>query len=284
MLLGPVWFGTRSIWNWGLAFLILETFGWVQLEGSQIEGTLAFRKKQLEAALEKGSCVYRRIESLEANIGDIPMEAVRAEESGFLHVSLLVIKTVQAAMANMILERRFSAWLSDRTLSAGMAMRYGAGDCLLSTVTHYSFPGISLFTDFPTRQAIRMTSISCQGAVTNGEALFDAITFGIRLVLDFLEVVFVTTPWFVIISFIVLLTGLSAGIRTAIFSASFLAYIGLLGFWEKAMTTLALLGTAACLSIVIGIPLGMYCARRDRFSGLFVRSWISCRQCPPLFS
>ena len=52
----------------------------------QIEGTLAFRQKQLEAALEKGSekaDVYRRtVESLEANIGEIRMEAVRAEEAG----------------------------------------------------------------------------------------------------------------------------------------------------------------------------------------------------------
>ena len=30
------------------------------------------------------------------------------------------------------------------------------------------------------------------------------------------------------------------------------------------MTSLALLGTAACISISIGIPLGMYCARRPR--------------------
>ena len=31
------------------------------------------------------------------------------------------------------------------------------------------------------------------------------------------------------------------------------------------MTTLALLGTAACLSILIGIPLGMFCARCSQF-------------------
>ena len=208
------------------------------------------------------------------------MEAVRAEEAGIWIfagglVVLLLVKFVQAAMANMVLERRFSAWLSDRALSTGLAMRHillAVGFNLLiiaATVTHYSFPTLSeLFTDFPTRQAIRMTSISgvewlFTAAVTNGEAVFDAITYGIRLVLDFLEIAFVATPWFVIISFIVLLTGLSAGIRTAIFSASFLAYIGLLGFWEKAMTTLALLGTAACLSIAIGIPLGMYCDKNS---------------------
>ena len=316
-ILGPVWFSSRAIWNWGLAFLILETFGWVQLiRGAfgdlaaaarerieQIEGTLAFRQKQLEAALEKGSekvAVYQRtVDSLEASIGEIRMEAVRAEEAGIWIfasglVLLLMVKFTQAAMANMILERRFSAWLSDRSLSPGLAIRHillAIGFNLLiiaATVIHYSFPTISeLFTEFPTRQAIRMTSISgvewlFTGAVTNGEALFDAITYGIRLVLDFLEIAFVATPWFVIVSFIVLLTGLSAGIRTAIFSASFLAYIGLLGFWEKAMTTLALLGTAACLSIAIGIPLGMYCAHRDRFYR-FIRPIMDFMQTMPAF-
>ena len=40
------------------------------------------------------------------------------------------------------------------------------------------------------------------------------------------------------------LTWLTAGIRTAVWSgaSSYLAYMGLLGFWEKAMTTLALIG------------------------------------------
>ena len=101
--------------------------------------------------------------------------------------------------------------------------------------------------------------------VANGEVMFDFVTYGIRMILDALELVFVKTPWIVIASLIVLLTWLTAGIRTAIWSTSFLAYMGLLGFWEKAMTTLALLGTAACLSILIGIPLGMFCARRPRF-------------------
>ena len=316
-LLGPIWFSARSIWNWGLAFLILETFGWVQIiRGAfgdlaagarerieQIEGTLVFRQKQLQAALDKGSEkaeVYRRtVESLEANIGEIRMEAVRDEEAGLWIMlsglaALLLVKFVQAAMANMILEKRFSNWLSNRSLSSGMTLPYfglAVGFNLLiitATVVHYSFPNFSdLFTDFPTRQEIRMGAIGgvewlFAAAVSNGEALFDAITYGIRLMLDFLEVAFVHTPWFVIISFIVLLTGLSAGIRTAIFSASFLGYIGLLGFWEKAMTTLALLGTAACLSIAIGIPLGMYCARRDRFYS-FIRPIMDFMQTMPAF-
>ena len=105
-------------------------------------------------------------------------------------------------------------------------------------------------TEFPTDPAIRLHTISIverafDFAVLKGERIFDTITFGIRSVLDALELLFVNTPWIVIISSIVLLTGLSAGIRAAIYSTAFLAYMGFLGFWVKAMTTLALLGTAS---------------------------------------
>ena len=112
--------------------------------------------------------------------------------------------------------------------------------------------------------------------------MFDAITFGIRSLLDALEVLFVNTPWMVIAAFIILVTWLTAGIRTAIFSGAFLAYMGLLGFWEKAMTTLALLGTAACLSIVIGISLGMFCARRPRLYS-FIQPIMDFMQTMPAF-
>jgi glycine betaine/proline transport system permease protein len=67
--------------------------------------------------------------------------------------------------------------------------------------------------------------------------------------LEEVEMIFVETPWMVIASFIILLTWLSAGLRPAMYSGVFLLYTGLLGFWEKSMTTLALLGTAACFRI-----------------------------------
>ncbi|MEM9814393.1 MAG: ABC transporter permease subunit, partial [Pseudomonadota bacterium] len=192
-------------------------------------------------------------------------------------VLLIVIKLVQATVANWALERRFSEWMSDRTIRAGMPQSQIAFSAafmaviVLTSVIHYSFPGrFAILYDFPTDPEIRLVSIRSveaffNWAVLTGEAFFDGITYGIRLILDALELVFVSTPWIVVASLIVLLTWLTAGVRTAIYSAAFLSYMGLLGFWEKAMTTLALLGTAACLSIVIGIPLGMFAARRPRF-------------------
>ena len=58
-LLGPIWYGMRGLWNWGLPFVILETFAFIQIARgtfgdlgadardriAQIEGTLAFRNQ-----------------------------------------------------------------------------------------------------------------------------------------------------------------------------------------------------------------------------------------------
>lgn len=316
-LFGPVWFGARGLWSWALAFLIVEALGFVQIARglfgdlaadamariASIEGTLELRRQQLAAAIESGSDkvdVYRRtVESLEANIGGIRDEAAALAEQGpnialAGLLILLVAKLAQAVAANWALEARFSDWLSDRRVRSGMPVQqivFSAVFMALIVATamvHYSFPGrYELLTDFPTDPDIRLTSIDgveavFNWAVLNGEAIFDGITYFIRLMLDALELVFVSTPWIVIAALIVLLTWLTAGVRMAIYSGAFLAYMGLLGFWEKAMTTLALLGTAACLSIVIGIPLGMFAARRPRFYS-FIQPIMDFMQTMPAF-
>lgn len=299
-IFGPIWFGARGLWAWALGFLVLEAIAFVQIARglfgdlaadamariASIEGTLALRRQQLAAAIESGSdrvdAFQRAVDGLEANIDGIRAEAEALAATGpsiaMIGLAVLVVaKIVQSLIANWALEARFSEWLSNRSLRAGMPVSqiaFSAAFMVLIVavaMVHYSFPGrYSLLSAFPTDPDIRLTSIDWveaffNWAVLNGEALFDAITYGIRLMLDALELIFVRTPWIVIASLIVLLTWLTAGVRMAIWSGAFLAYMGLLGFWEKAMTTLALLGTAACLSIVIGIPLGMFAARRPRF-------------------
>ena len=67
---------------------------------------------------------------------------------------------------------------------------------------------MTIMNDFPTHPEIRLTSIKWvetifDYAVIKGDALFTAITIGIRSVLDFLELLFVKTPWIVIITTIV---------------------------------------------------------------------------------
>ncbi|AFO93015.1 ABC transporter permease subunit [Phaeobacter inhibens] len=316
-LFGPIWFGARGLWSWALPFLILEALAFVQIARglfgdlaadalariASIEGTLELRRKQLAAAIENNSekiDVYRRtVDSLEENIGGIrnEAEALAAEGPTIVLtgiVILLIAKVAQSLVANWALEARFSDWLSDRTVRSAMPTTHIVFSAIFmalivtAAMLHYSFPGrYSLLSHFPTDPNIRLTSISwvedfIAWCVRNSETFFDWLTFGIRALLDALEVILVQTPWIVIASLIVLLTWLTAGIRAAIYSGAFLAYMGLLGFWEGAMTTLALLGTAACLSILIGIPLGMFAARRPRFYA-FIQPIMDFMQTMPAF-
>ena len=316
-LLGPVWFGMRSLWKWALPFTILETFGVIQIARGlfgdlgagarerigQIQGTLNFRYEQLEAAEASGAAnadVFRRaITSLENAITGIEAE-VAAAEANALSIALFgfgflfVIKIAEGIIANPALESRFSEWLSNRSLRSGLSpwrTTVSAGFVLLifaASVVHYAFPGaVPWLADFPTDRGIRTTAIEWVEAFfdfisAKGQNVFESISYGIRVVLDALEVMFVETPWPVIASFIILLTWLSAGVGGAAASACFLLYMGLLGFWDLAMTTLALLGTAACISIVIGIPLGLFCARRPRFYA-FIRPIMDFMQTMPSF-
>ncbi len=316
-LFGPIWFGARGLWSWALPFLILEALAFVQIARglfgdlaadamariASIEGTLELRRQQLASAIESNSDkidVYQRtVDSLEANIGGIRAEAeALAAEGPTIALTglaiLIVVKIAQSLVANWALEARFSEWLSDRSVRSGIPVPQIIFSAIFmflivaAAMLHYSFPGrFELLSDFPTDPDIRLVSIDrveafFNWAVLNGEALFDAITYFIRLVLDALELVFVSTPWIVIAALIILLTWLTAGVRMAIYSGAFLAYMGLLGFWEKAMTTLALLGTAACLSILIGIPLGMFAARRPRFYS-FIQPIMDFMQTMPAF-
>jgi len=316
-LFGPIWFGARGLWAWALSFLILEALAFVQISRgllgdlaadamariASIENTLELRRQQLAAAIESGSdrvdAFKRTVESLEANIGGIRDEAAALAAQGpsiaMTGLAILMLaKVAQSVVANTALENRFSQWQSDRTLRSGLPMSqilFSAIFIVLiicAAMLHYSFPDrYEILSSFPTHSDFRLVSIDSveaffNWAVLNGEALFDAITYVIRIVLDALEVVFVSTPWIVIASIIILLTWLTAGVRMAIYSSAFLAYMGLLGFWEKAMTTLALLGTAACLSILIGIPLGMFAARRPRFYA-FIQPIMDFMQTMPAF-
>ena len=316
-VIGPIWFAARGMWNWGLIFLIVETFALVQIVRglfgdlateawdriTKIEGTLDLRRQQLASAIEKSTDkidVYRRtVESLENAIGGIRLEAELLEGTGLAITltgiaTLVGVKVIQTITANTLFERRFSDWLLDSNIVSGMPTKQILlATCFVlliisATVTHYSFPGLyPWLIEFPTEHGIRLASIDWvenlfSSAVINGEAFFDSITYGIRLMLEALEMIFVQTPWMVIASFIILLTWLSAGLRPAIYSGGFLLYIGLLGFWEKSMTTLALLGTAACLSILIGIPLGLYCARRVKFYAV-IRPVMDFMQTMPAF-
>ncbi|MCR8549158.1 ABC transporter permease subunit [Salipiger sp. P9] len=298
-LLGSVWFGMRNLWALFTVFLILETVAVVQfvrgLSGDlggplrqrveMIEQTLEIRRQQLAAAIEKSAdnvdSFRRTIASLEGSIDDIRQQADAADGQAAVLMTtavalILGIKLVQGLLANPALMRRYVAWRSRPTRlggHGGPSLVSAVLLCLLTYVacaTEFSFPGrIGFLQQFPVDPAIPATAAAWVkdwlGSAATGSAwFFDALVVAIRGVLDTLETIFVKTPWPVMAGFTILLTVLSAGARAGTLTAAALAYLGFLGFWEKSMQTLALLGTAACISISLGIPLGILCARKPK--------------------
>ncbi|MEO0773684.1 MAG: ABC transporter permease subunit [Pseudomonadota bacterium] len=316
-VLGSIWYGMRSLWAYFLPFVALETLAVVQLARGiwgdlgapilarlpGIEATLERRYEQLadaqENAPDRVAGFENTIASLERAIANIKADAAAADAQALTLVAsglaaLLVIKSVQAVLANPALQMRYSQWLSDRTLGHGLSAPKTALAAALTVITYvtcslkFGFPeAVPALQGFPADPSIQ-TGVA-QGikdwigrASIQSEWFFDGLVYGIRSVLDTLETIFVETPWPVMCGFILLLTGLSAGWRAAIFTGAGLAYLGYLGFWDKSMQTLALLGTAACISITLGIPLGIACARSQRLYA-FVRPVLDFMQTMPAF-
>lgn len=315
--LGAVWFGMRNLWSYFLAFVILETFAAVQiarglwgdlgapilarLEG--IERTLATRREQLAEARENApdrvEGFENAIASLERAVDGIraQAEAASGEATTLVVIGLVTLvaaRLMQAVLANPGLRARYVRWRSKPSMASGLPPWRIALAIVLTAATYltcvlkFSFPDQSAwlqsFPADPNVQSGAATAIQAwmKDASAQSEWFFDGIVYGIRTVLDALETLFVETPWPVMGGLVVLLTGLSAGPRAAIFSAAALAYLGYLGFWEKAMQTMALLGTAACISIVLGIPLGVACARNPRLYSV-VRPILDFMQTMPAF-
>ena len=59
-----------------------------------------------------------------------------------------------------------------------------------------------------------------------------------------------------------------AGQRVAIFTGAALAYLGFFGFWEMAMSTIALVGASVFICILIGLPFGIWTARSERVEAI----------------
>jgi glycine betaine/proline transport system permease protein len=87
------------------------------------------------------------------------------------------------------------------------------------------------------------------------------------------------------IVFLLLLLGIAwqiANRNIAIFSVIAMTVIGLIGAWEESMVTLALVLTAVAFCVVIGIPLGIFAARSDKFAS-FIRPILDTMQTLPAF-
>jgi len=95
------------------------------------------------------------------------------------------------------------------------------------------------------------------------DPLFDAIRFIIGSMTDAFYAGLAAVPAIVIMILISLIAWKVVNLRLALFAFAGLALIHNLNLWEPSLQSLALVLTASILSIALGIPIGIACARSN---------------------
>ena len=96
-----------------------------------------------------------------------------------------------------------------------------------------------------------------------GEAIFDAIGAWLLVPLLALERFLLWLPWFVVILLIAAAAWRLRGWKLALGTVIGMMFIGSLGLWNLAMSTLAIVIAATVLAILVGVPVGILMARSD---------------------
>ncbi|WP_210242631.1 ABC transporter permease subunit [Mesorhizobium sp. B2-4-17] len=298
-LLGPVWAAARGTMVLFWIAFFLEMLAVVQI-GVGAAGNLGGAEmaraerltKQAEARAEQAKAATAagadNAEGLKSSAAALEKAASAARQQvetarakvplliGAGLLTLLVAKLITGFLANRMLERRFARWRSQPTLRHGLDFPLATGALVFCLLAY----GLSVYRFAVAAPAAWLTvapsNHDWQAALSSGldglmaaishsgEGVFGVVTGAISLVLDGLAYALTGMPWPVTMAIILVLAWQLAGPRVAIFTAAALAYLAVLGFWEKSLETVALLGTAAVLCLAIGIPLGIWCGRRPR--------------------
>ena len=298
-LLGPIWAAMRGVWGFFWGFLLLEMIAWVQI-GRGAWGDLgadAFERaaRQSERAagfLERAEQARQagedptRFEKSAANLQKAAEnslaagDAAQAEALGILMLGLgllLIFKLVQGVWSNIVYEKQYSAWRiePDKTEFGVKPRNLLLGIALVLTIaplTVYKFTvgeSPEILDSFPAEKDHYVATASwlearIDAAATGGAGAFDSIVAGVRSVLDALTIALIGTPWPVVMAVICVVAWRAAGPRVAVFTAASLAYVAFLGYWEISMETVALVGAAVMICVVIGIPCGVWFGKSRR--------------------
>lgn len=316
-VLGSLWYSARGLWGSFILLLIAEAvalfllgFGLVGDLGSNdverahsITATIDARKADLQEALSTNSgtadALTRNIDALEVarTTALRAAEAAQASRPAYIIsgvLGLLGLRILAALLASRILLRSYEYWRSNRQMPMGFSGRRLAGSSAILLFLYgvgylqVGHPNLlstsSGFWQFEGLRASLSASIDTifQSVAIQGEALFEMVKMGVTSLLTIFEAVLVQTPLPIVYVFIVLISWHTAGRRVAILTAAALAYLILFGFWEKAMMTTALLGTAALICVIIGIPVGVWCGRNEKVFS-FIRPILDLMQTMPSF-
>jgi len=111
---------------------------------------------------------------------------------------------------------------------------------------------------------------------------FQGLKWPVEVTLSGMENGLVAVPPLLFIAIIAIIAWKASGIRLAVFTTATLVFIGLLGFWEDTMITLAMVFSSVVFCTIVGVPLGICAGRSDRFEA-FLRPVLDGMQTTPAF-
>lgn len=118
--------------------------------------------------------------------------------------------------------------------------------------------------------------------VINWDPFFSAINTGVLRILvpfeDFLQ----WLPWWFIVIIVAIIAWRKVSVRFGVIAAVLLLAVSFFGLLDLAMTTLAVVLTAALLCVVIGLPMGIAGAKNNRFESI-LRPVLDTMQTMPSF-
>ncbi|MFT5701437.1 MAG: glycine betaine/proline transport system permease protein [Desulforhopalus sp.] len=97
---------------------------------------------------------------------------------------------------------------------------------------------------------------------------FQGLKLPVEWTLSGMENGLLALPPLLIIAVMVAIAWKASGVRLAVFTLASLVLIGLLGFWEDTMITLAMVFASVLFCTIVGVPLGIFAGRNDRFESM----------------
>jgi glycine betaine/proline transport system permease protein len=119
--------------------------------------------------------------------------------------------------------------------------------------------------------------------VVTGDPVFSAINIGLlRYLLLPLEDWLLSLPWWLAVVVVAIISYRIVGPIFSAVSVALMLLVAVLGIFDLAMSTLALVIVATLLSVILGVPAGILAARSDRFDAV-LRPILDTMQTMPSF-
>jgi len=89
--------------------------------------------------------------------------------------------------------------------------------------------------------------------------------YPLKVLMNWVEFALVSAPWpLTIIFFVGVIFYLTKDKKLCVWSVAYMLFIGAFGLWEDTMYTLSLVLVSGVLSVVMGVPIGIWMSRSDR--------------------